>query len=186
MSKSLILPTYFTEEKRPNTSKPERLGKTHALVVYMLPLELYEKQRLLKRARQTFSTMLCKWPNIFLPGVKFSQRHQPVYVQTAREKLNTLKDHLSDALWFQRWIGSWSLENRAANAQAWHRPFLTHLQQVRYRLSPGISKLLFSQSMHVSASACSQNFRRLTAPGKYIWVKTYIGRAFPAQSDVSP
>lgn len=79
-------------------------------------------------------------------------------------------------------LRSWSLESTAANAQPWHRarPFLTHLQQVRYRLSPGISKLLFSQRVQVSAPACSQNCRKLTAAAKYVWVKTYIGKTFPA------
>lgn len=98
MRESLILPTHFNEEKRPNTSKPERHGKIYAFGVYMLPLELYERQRLIKRVRQTFSRMLCKWSSIFLPDVKFSQNHQPVYIQTAREKLTILKDHLSEAL----------------------------------------------------------------------------------------
>lgn len=156
----------------------------YALGVCMLLPELYEKQKLLKRARQTSSRMLCNWPNIFLPDMKFSQKHQHVYIQTVREKLISLKDHLSDALWFQRWIRSWSLENTAANAQPWHRPrdwpFLTPLQQVRYRLSPGISKLLFPQSMQVSGPACSQNCGKLTPRGKYVWVKTYVGKAFPA------
>lgn len=101
------------KKKSQTLLKQKDMGKlyVHVLGVYMLPLELYGKQRLFKRVRQIFSRMLYIWSNIFLPDVKFNQKYLNVYIQTAREKLISLKDHLSDALGFQRWIRNWSLES---------------------------------------------------------------------------
>lgn len=158
------------------------------LAVSMLPLELYEKQRLLKRARETFSRMLGNWPNIH--DVKFSQNHQHVYIQTAREKLISLKDHLSDALWLQRYIGSWSPESTAANALPWNRsrdwPFLTHC-------SKSVADCLLAYQNYCCLKACRSMLlyahrtvgsvwhQENISGWKLIWVKH-----FQLQSAVSP
>lgn len=121
------------------------------------------KNGLFQKAMQTFSRILWVWLYTFLKGIEIpwgskcsSVKNLCICALKLQEKKKMhflkLKKKLSDAVWFQRWIWSWNLENTATKRQPWHVP-----QQLRRNVAVGTSKLLWSHSMKVSASVYSQN-----------------------------